>query len=253
MNWLEQMNHAIDYMEANLTEDISISDVCQEVNTSLSHFQRIFALITGITMGDYLRFRRLSEAGRELCFPTAKVIDVSFRYQYETPESFSKAFYRFHGFSPSQVSKEIENLKYFSRFSIQYFIQGGYSMANEVMKNFYWSNLQEIQEKQLSEKQKYDLVCNWARKARHYNPVIFDELTEWILDDDEWAKEKLAENQQILMINILGRFKEQDIMLRSFLKQIKTKGLVNPAVFPQLIVLTKNFLDLLKMIKLNKQ
>ena len=134
MDWIQSITKAIRYMENNLTNNISIEDVAQQVFMSGSNFQRIFHLVTGITIGDYIRNRRLSLSGRELLLADSKVIDVAMRYQYDTPESFSKAFTRFHGISPSSAKKHSDKLKYFSPLIIYLFIQGGFNMSRLVIE-----------------------------------------------------------------------------------------------------------------------
>jgi len=58
VDWIQSITKAIRYMENNLTNDISIDDVSDQVFISGSHFQRVFNVVTGITIGDYIRNRR---------------------------------------------------------------------------------------------------------------------------------------------------------------------------------------------------
>ena len=74
--------------------------------------RRVFCVICGFSLGDYIRFRRLSLAGSELASSNVKVIDVALKYGYDTPESFSRAFTKFHGVTPS-AAKHGANLKSF--------------------------------------------------------------------------------------------------------------------------------------------
>jgi len=106
MEWLQSLNHAINYMEEHLTDNITCEDVAQNIYISNFHFQRTFNLLTGLTVGEYIRNRRLSLAGQDLLKGGVKAIDVALKYCYETPESFSKAFSRFHGTTPNQAKKE---------------------------------------------------------------------------------------------------------------------------------------------------
>ncbi|MCR5725451.1 MAG: AraC family transcriptional regulator [Treponema sp.] len=103
MDWLTSIRRAIAYMEATLTEDISAQDVAAEVNMSPFFLQRGFSLMTGYGIGEYIRNRRLYRAALDLENTADRVIDIAFRYCYETPESFAKAFARFHGATPSEV------------------------------------------------------------------------------------------------------------------------------------------------------
>lgn len=128
MYWIEDVQKAISFMEENLLEDISADDVAGSVHASGDHFQRIFTLVTGFTVGEYIRCRRLSLAGQEMLDEKARVIDIALKYRYETPESFSKAFSRFHGVSPSAIRSR-ERLKTFDRITIQVNIRGGFGMS----------------------------------------------------------------------------------------------------------------------------
>jgi AraC-like DNA-binding protein len=109
---------AVQYIENNLTNDISIEDVSNHVFMSSSNFQRIFNSVTGITIGDYIRNRRLSLSGRDLFLTDSKVIDIAMRYQYDSQESFTKAFTRFHGITPYSARKQRHRLKYFRPLTI---------------------------------------------------------------------------------------------------------------------------------------
>lgn len=125
MEWINTISDAIDYIEKNLTCDIYIGDVSARYNVSRFHFQRIFSAITGFTVSEYIRNRRLSLAADELMTSNTKVIDVAYKYGYETPESFTKAFQRFHGISPIRVKKAGVSLKFFQPLVINFERKGG--------------------------------------------------------------------------------------------------------------------------------
>ena len=125
MDWIKGMQKAIDYIEANLTEEINYEDVAAESFSSSYHFQRMFSILCGYTLGEYIRMRRLSLAGKELAGGKEKVIDVALKYGYDSPDSFAKAFYKFHGITPSQARADGSLLKSFSRLSIKISLEGG--------------------------------------------------------------------------------------------------------------------------------
>ena len=195
MEWLQSINKSIPYMEDNLMNKISIEDVSKQAFASNSHFQRIFNLVTGITIGEYIRNRRLSLAGQDLLLTSSKVIDIAMRYQYDTSESFSKAFVRFHGISPSDVKNHSDMLKFFNPFTINISILGGFDMSRKLIDEFYWSDIEEQNGEKLTDVEKYQRIVSWAGKARGQNPGVFDALTEWVLDDSEWSDDKLTENE----------------------------------------------------------
>ena len=105
MNYVAGISKAIDYVENNLTEDLNFGDIAKQAYFSSFHFQRMFSLLCGISLGDYIRFRRLSVAGEEIARKKTKVIDAALRYGYESPESFTRAFTAFHGVTPREAGK----------------------------------------------------------------------------------------------------------------------------------------------------
>ncbi len=133
MEWIQSINNAIEYMEAHLLEDIHAEDVAGHVHISSFHFQRAFNLLTGMTIGEYMRKRKLSLAGEELTKEGAKVIDVAIKYGYESPESFSKAFFRFHKITPNQIKKGKE-LKSFNKLVVRIVMEGGSVMDYRIEK-----------------------------------------------------------------------------------------------------------------------
>ena len=134
MDWIRGIQRAIDYMEERLTQEIDYAKVAEQAYSSSFHFQRTFNILTDMTVGEYIRNRRLSQAGEELSATNAKVIDVAFKYGYDTPESFAKAFTRFHGVTPSEARKEGVLLKSFKRLSISITLKGGTIMEYQIVK-----------------------------------------------------------------------------------------------------------------------
>lgn len=135
MEWIQSLSQAIHYMENHLTQDISVEDVANHVYASSANFQRVFNLVTGMTVGEYIRNRRLTLAGQELLEGGSRVIDVALRYQYDTPESFSKAFSRFHGVSPSSALRRRAKLRVFRPLAINMTIQGGFDMSRTLINH----------------------------------------------------------------------------------------------------------------------
>lgn len=135
MDWIIGIQHAIDYIEDNLTETIDYEEVAKKCYSSSYHFQRVFSILCGFTLGEYIRNRRLTLAGRELATNNAKVIDVAMKYGYESPDSFAKAFQKFHGILPSQARSNGSNLKSFSRLVLKFSLEGGTTMNYRIETN----------------------------------------------------------------------------------------------------------------------
>ena len=125
MEWVTAIQQAITYMEQHLTEDINYENVAKQVHISSYEFHRAFSFLTGMTANTYIRNRRLSLAGRDILETDGKITDIALKYGYDTPESFTKAFTRFHGIAPS-FAREIEaKLVLFSPISLKITVEGG--------------------------------------------------------------------------------------------------------------------------------
>ena len=133
MNWITGIQRAIDYTEAHITEEIDYGAVAREACSSAFHFQRVFSIMCGFTLGDYIRMRRLSLAADELIHSDGKVIDIALKYGYETPESFTRAFSRFHGITPTEA-RNGGTVKSFSRLSVKLILTGGNEMDYRIEK-----------------------------------------------------------------------------------------------------------------------
>lgn len=133
MDWITNIQKAIDYVEEHIEEKIDFEKVAHEACSSSFHFQRIFSAICGISLGEYIRNRRLSLAAEFLSGKNSKVIDTAFRFGYETPESFTRAFTRFHGITPNEA-KRGGKIKTFSRLSVKLILIGGKSMNYRIEK-----------------------------------------------------------------------------------------------------------------------
>ncbi|XGZ04367.1 effector binding domain-containing protein [Paenibacillus sp. RS8] len=128
------LQQAIDYVEHNLNSAIEIEDIATAAMTSKFHFQRMFHALTGFTVTEYVRNRRLTLAAEELAGTDNKVIDIALNYGYETPEAFAKAFQRMHGVTPHMAKKKNVKLKSFPRISFQIQIKGETEMNYRIVE-----------------------------------------------------------------------------------------------------------------------
>jgi AraC-like DNA-binding protein len=134
MNWVNDLQKAISFIERNIMNEFGVEDVSDHLYFSKDYFQKVFAIVTGLTVGEYIRNRRLSLAARELANSGVSVVEVALKYMYETPESFTKAFARLHGYTPSQMRAGGVVPRYFHPISIQTIIKGGFDMNVEFDK-----------------------------------------------------------------------------------------------------------------------
>ena len=129
MEWLENFSNAIEYIESHLDKEISYDEIAKYACCSTYYFQRIFSYIAGIPVSEYIRRRRMTQAGFDLQRKEVKVLDIALKYGYNSPTSFNRAFQSVHGITPT-AAKEIGcklNSYPAMRFSIK--VTGGNAMS----------------------------------------------------------------------------------------------------------------------------
>lgn len=134
MEWMDAIGKSIEFIEEHVTDNICAEDIANHVYMSQLYFQKGFSMLCGYTVMEYIRNRRLALAGGELATTDAKVIDVALKYGYESPDSFTKAFTRFHGISPTMVRRENVMIKTFAPLKIEISLKGGYLMNYKIVK-----------------------------------------------------------------------------------------------------------------------
>lgn len=135
MEWLNKMMDAINYMEKKMEEEINIEDIAKIACSSTFHFQRMFHMLTGFTLAEYVRNPKLTFAAQELAISSnIKVLDVALKYGYDSPESFAKAFRKAHGITPSSARRPGVNLKAFPRISFHLSLKGDTNMDYRIVQ-----------------------------------------------------------------------------------------------------------------------
>lgn len=133
MEWSNSISQAIRYIESHIKDELTIEEIAKQAFISPYYFQKGFAMLCGITVGEYIKKRRLTLAGSELVSTDKKIIDIAFDYGYDSPDSFTKAFIRFHGASPSAVRKGEAIIKSFAPLKIKLILTGGYTMDYKIV------------------------------------------------------------------------------------------------------------------------
>lgn len=132
--WAENIQNAVQYIEEHLTEELKMAEIAANVYVSEFHFQRIFSALCGFTVGEYIRMRRLTLAGEELSRSDARVIDIAVKYGYDSQDSFSRAFTRFHGISPKAAKEQGAGLRAFAPLRIRLTLEGGTMMEYKIVE-----------------------------------------------------------------------------------------------------------------------
>jgi len=132
MEWLRQLSQAIDYIEDNLTGDISYDEAAKIACCSTYYFQRMFSYVAGIPLSEYIRRRRMTVAAFELQTSDIKVVDLGLKYGYVSPTSFNRAFQTVHGVAPTVARMAGTILNAYPRISFSIKVTGGESMRYRV-------------------------------------------------------------------------------------------------------------------------
>lgn len=134
MDLLEKMNGALNYIEENLTNDINFKEVAKLAFCSEYHFKRMFSFLSGVTLSEYVRRRRLTLAAFELKDSNIRIIDVAIKYGYSSADSFTRAFQSLHGVTPSESRNNGHSLKAFPPMTFQLSIKGGSEMNYRIVE-----------------------------------------------------------------------------------------------------------------------
>ena len=131
---LTMVQEVIDYIEDHISQDLAPTAIAAHFYISVSAVSSLFKIVCGMTMMEYIRNRRLTLAGEELAASNIRIIDLAYKYGYETPEAFTKAFARFHGFPPSFVRRAFPVTRIFKPLKISVVIQGGWETPVSLTK-----------------------------------------------------------------------------------------------------------------------
>lgn len=134
MDTLRNLNEALAYIEAHLTEDIDYGKISQIACCSEYHFKRMFSFLAGIGLSEYIRRRRLTLAAFDLMNENLRVIDVAVKYGYDSADAFSRAFQGMHGLLPSAVRQANVSLKAYPKMTFQLSIKGGNEMNYRIVE-----------------------------------------------------------------------------------------------------------------------
>ena len=192
MEWLDSVRRSIDFIEKHLEDDITISDVANHVSISHYFLERGFSVMTGYSIGEYLRNRRLYQAALDLQKSKDKIIDIAYKYCYDTPESFTKAFSRFHGTTPKEV-REGAKINVFLPLIININISGGKQMDYKIAPMF--------PIKLIGFQKIFDMETSYKEI-----PKFWDEICEKYANNVYLGKEPANPYEKAIIDNCIGEY-----------------------------------------------
>ena len=134
MEWLKKLGAAIDYIEDNLDKEISYDEAARIACCSPYYFQRVFSYVSGVSLAEYIRRRKMTQAAFELQRADSRVIDVALKYGYSSPTSFNRAFQNVHGITPTAAKLGGNVLQAYPSIQFKIEITGGSAMAYRIVK-----------------------------------------------------------------------------------------------------------------------
>lgn len=171
MDWALGIQNAVDYIEEHLTENLDFEEIARRAASSSFYFQRIFSALCGYSLGEYIRNRRLTLAGNELSAKQGKVIDIALKYGYDSPESFTRAFSKFHGITPSQAKKDGSQLRSFSKLYVNLTLKGGSTMNYKIIEKEAFTVVEKVSEHDIDDSvNKNSIPDFWT--ASHQNGTV---------------------------------------------------------------------------------
>ena len=132
--WIDGMQASIAFIERHLTEPLAIAQIAGTAGLSPFYYQRIFGALCGMTVGEYIRSRRMTLAAQDLLRSDARVIDIALKYGYDSPDSFAKAFQRFHGVLPSRARDMGAPLRSLAPLHIKITLEGGHMLDYRIVE-----------------------------------------------------------------------------------------------------------------------
>lgn len=163
MDWIQGFQRSVDYIEEHITEPLDIGNIARVMNISGYYYQKLFNVLCGFGVGEYIRNRRLALAGSELMATDERVIDIALKYGYDTPEGFTRAFTRFHGVPPSAVRRG-SPVKSFAKLCVTIIVKGGSTMNYKVVTKESFKVLEKVEEQSIADEQNLNTIPQfWTR------------------------------------------------------------------------------------------
>lgn len=129
---LKELNQVMDYIEEHLTEELTLEEIANFAGASDYHLRTVFFHLSGITLSEYIKNRRLAEANRAL-LKGHSVTEVAYRYGYQSLDGFTRAFKKWSGYLPSEIAKT-QHSEFFPKLSFKITVTGGISMEYKIVE-----------------------------------------------------------------------------------------------------------------------
>lgn len=105
MDYFLTVSSIIIYIENRVEEKIDYIELERVTGFSIAHIRDIFVRKTGMTLSRYILNRKISNAAYEILYNNQSIIDISVKYGFANYDTFTRAFKRITGLTPSEFKK----------------------------------------------------------------------------------------------------------------------------------------------------
>lgn len=155
---VEAVQRMQDYIEAHLSEDLTMAELSGAALYSPWHAYRLFVSMLGMTPAAYIRRLRLSRAALRLREGGARVLDVALDSGFESADGFQRAFHSAFGCNPCEYATRPVPIALFRPYGVKYAPKGGTKDMKDVSTVFV----------RAVEKPARKVVLKRGREAKHY-------------------------------------------------------------------------------------
>lgn len=180
LDWIVGLQEALNYIEEHIGEAIDYNHLAMFVSYSPQYFQKIFSMICGISVGEYIRRRKMTLAGNDILFTDKKIIEIASDYGYDNPNNFTRSFTAFHGVSPTEARETHALLKTYSPLHLKIAVEGGSCVNYKMVEKEGFYVLGKIETQPIVEKAEYVSVIEFWKKM--YKSGEVDNLIGLSLD-----------------------------------------------------------------------
>lgn len=266
MNIYQLLNQMIDYIEENLENEIKYSKLARILGVNEYTMKSVFSVICDMSIAEYIRKRRLSNAGFDLYQTNEKIMDIAIKYEYENATSFSRAFEKFHGMKPSLVKKKPQNLKIFAKIIFDEKIEKKKDIAYSVIEKdemILYGKSKKTDEKHISQdapefwqkmNEKYKNKSTKFGMTVYENRFESDQLEYWILYDtpgEEFEKYSIPKSKWLKFVIHSQKAEKIQKMTHQFYRNILPVLKYNLREIPELEYYHDNITEFWIPIELN--
>ncbi|MEB3345161.1 AraC family transcriptional regulator [Aquimarina gracilis] len=139
--YLKRINFVLDFIEKNLDTDLSLKNLSKKAHYSPYHFHRVFLTVVNERLNEFINRKRIERIASIIVIePNFPIKDLVYKYGFNSVSSFSRAFKKYYGISPTKFKSE--GKKILSKIGIESFSSEKYICSIDDIKQWIKMNAQ---------------------------------------------------------------------------------------------------------------